>query len=278
MLGPRPAVWRVCAAATAAACCAALAAEAARAASEPQITAGPAIAGTPQVGATLTASATVTGDPVPVQTWAWLRCPQPTGACKEIAGATAPTYTVVTADAGGVLRVRLRVVNSEGADQERSGPTAVVAPEPAPTPTPTPTPAPTPVATPVPTPAPPVVSAAPKPPLLAPFPVVRIKGVFTAAGARITLFTVSAPRTARVTVACHGRDCPRHRYRPAPGSARLRPFERPLRAGTQLTVSVTEPGFVGKVTALVIRHRAAPRRTDRCLVPGATHPVPCGAL
>ncbi len=132
--------------------------------------------------------------------------------------------------------------------------------------------------TPTPTPTPTVVAAQPKPPLLDPFPVVRIKGVLTLVGARITLFTVSAPRAAQVTVACRGRDCPRRRYRPARGAARLRPFERPLRAGTQLTVSVAEPGFVGKVTAIVIRRRAAPRRTDRCLVPGALHPVPCGAL
>jgi hypothetical protein len=289
---------RVCAATAAAACFAAVAAEVALAAAAPQITSGPAITGPPQVGASLKATAGVTGDPAPQATWAWLRCPQATGACKEIDGATASTYKVVAADAKNVLRVRLHVVNTAGSAEARSDPTAVIAPAPTPaptpTPTPTPTPAPTPTPTPTPTPAstpapapvatatpapvPPVVAAQVKPRLLDPFPVVRIKGVFTAVGARITLFTVSAPRAAQVTVACRGRDCPRRRYRPARGPARLRPFERPFRAGTQLTVAVAEPGFVGKVTRIVIRRQAAPRRTDRCLVPGAPHPVPCGAL
>src|SRR5436190_2111676 len=112
MVGPRPPMRRVCAATAAAACFAAVAADVARAATAPQITSGPTIAGTPQVGASLTAKATVTGDPAPKATWAWLRCARATGACKEIDDATAPAYKVVAADAGGVLRVQLRVVNS----------------------------------------------------------------------------------------------------------------------------------------------------------------------
>src|SRR3954463_15571616 len=111
MLGPRPAVWRVCTAVAAAAIVAALAPAPARADSSPRIVAGPVIVGNPHVGAQLVASATVTGDPPPTATWAWLRCAHSSGPCSVIAGATTRTYEVVAADQGSVLRVRLRVTN-----------------------------------------------------------------------------------------------------------------------------------------------------------------------
>ena len=44
--------------------------------------------------------------------------------------------------------------------------------------------------------------AAPPPSMLRPFPVVRIKGVLTAQGARVTLLSVRAPRRSSVTVTC----------------------------------------------------------------------------
>jgi hypothetical protein len=199
---------------------------------------------------------------------------------------------VVAADAGATLRVRLRVTNTAGTADARSAPTAVVGPAPTPTPTPSATPIPTrtPAPTPTPMPSPTVVPppappAAPAPPavsalspqLMNPFPVVRIKGLLSPVGARVTLFTVRAPRAAQATVVCRGHGCPRRRWRPAPGSARLRPFERLLRAGIKLTVTVTEPGFVGKLTVITIRRAASPRRSDRCLVPGAAHPVRCSS-
>jgi hypothetical protein len=289
MLGPRPAVRRARAAVAAAACVLALAPAGARADSAPQIAFGPIVAGRPQVGARLVASAIVSGDPAPTVAWTWLRCARTTGRCAPISGATTRTYAVVADDAGSVLRVRLQASNGGGSADARSAATAVIAPAPqpaaAPTPTPSPTPAPTPAAAappaPAPVPSPPPV-AAPQPPgappLLDPFPVVRIKGLFTATGSRITLFTVKAPRRARVTVSCRGRGCPRHRYRPAAGSARLRPFERSLRAGTRLVVVVAEPGFVGKYTVIVIRRHVAPWRSDRCLVPGTSRPVRCTGL
>jgi hypothetical protein len=124
----------------------------------------------------------------------------------------------------------------------------------------------------------PAVSKPAAPRLLTPFPVVRIKGVLTPQGARVTLFTVRAPRGARVTVVCRGGGCPVRRWGPARGSARLRPFERPLRSGTTLTVTVTRASFVGKLTVIVIRRGAPPRRVDRCLVPGASRPLRCSAL
>jgi hypothetical protein len=196
---------------------------------------------------------------------------------------------VVPADLDAVLRVRLRVASTAGSDEARSAATAAVAPAPAlvatPTPTATPSPMPTPapvfdVPSAAPPPPPPVVVAAPspsRPPLLKPFPVIRIKGVLTAYGARVTLFSVRAPRSARISVLCRGRDCPRRRFRPPPGPRRLRPFERDLRAGTRLEVAVTRRGYVGKFTVIVIRRQAPPSRSDRCLMPGAKRPVRCPA-
>ena len=116
-----------------------------------------------------------------------------------------------------------------------------------------------------------------RPPLLDPFPLVRIKGRLTLTGARVTLLAVRAPRGGRIAVACRGRDCPLRRFSEASGVRRLRRFERSLRAGTRLQITVTKPGYVGKVTVIVIRRHAAPWRSDRCLEPGATRTVRCAA-
>ena len=260
-------------------------------ATTPEITGGPTIDGTPQVGSILTARAQWEGDPVPVATWRWLRCPRPNGACAAIDGATALTYAVTAADVGSVLRVRLTVTSPEGADEKRSAPTAPVAaaPEPTPVPTATATPTATPVpavqpqdtfdvgAAPAATPpvAPRPIAAVPR--MLSPFPVVRVRGVLVAQGARLTLFTVKAPRGVRITVTCRGRGCPVRRFVAPAGVSRLRRFERVLAAGTRLHVIVSKPGFIGKSTLLVIRRSLAPRRVDRCLPPGATRPVRCPA-
>ena len=114
-------------------------------------------------------------------------------------------------------------------------------------------------------------------PFLRPFPVVRIKGVLTARGARVTLLSVRAPRGSSVTVTCRGSDCPSRRYTSPAATGRLRPFERELGAGTRLEVRVTKAGFIGKSTVFVIRRQAAPKRTDRCLPPGAKRAVRCPA-
>jgi hypothetical protein len=261
---------------------------AALAGTAPVITKGPAISGTPQEGLELVAEAEFTGDPVPTAAYAWLRCTKATGTCSAIAGAAKQRYVVSPADLGAFLRVRMKVTNAAGSATAQSKPTTVVlgAPEPTPTPTPSSTPTPTPMPEPTVAPAP---TAAPQPapapvvtapaPLVAlafdPFPVVRIKGVFTARGARVTLLNVAAPGDVRIDVDCMGRDCPARHYRSPRGKHRLRKFERDLRAGTRLEVRVTKPGYVGKFTSFVIRRRAEPKRADRCLAPGTTRPVTC---
>jgi hypothetical protein len=262
----------------------------ARADAVPVITQAPVILGSPQVGAELTASAEWTGDPEPVATWAWQRCVKENGSCSAIAGSTKSRYVVSAADLGTYLRVRLKVTNAAGSVTAQSKPTTRVLGAPAPTPTPTPTPTatpnPTPQATPVASPVPTAVPVAAPPPVVAPpaplvplafdpFPVVRIKGLLTPTGARVTLLSVRAPRDARIDVSCTGKDCPVRHYRSAGGKRRLRKFERSLRAGTRLQVRVTKPGYVGKFTEFVIRRQAEPKRSDRCLAPGATRPVAC---
>ena len=108
---------------------------------------------------------------------------------------------------------------------------------------------------------------------LRPFPVVRVAGFSISRGASITLFRVTAPHTASVTVDCRGRGCPLRRLTRAPG--RIRTFERFLPVGVAITIRVTRTGYVGKYVRLVIRARAAPERRDACLLPGHSRPAAC---
>jgi len=45
-------------------------------------------------------------------------------------------------------------------------------------------------------------------------------------------------------------------------------FERELRAGVKLTVTISKPGYITKVTSLTIRKGKAPLRSDLCPTPG----------
>ena len=263
---------------------------------KPTFTDGPAVAGIPRESEMLTATAAWTGAPAPTVSWRWLRCERSnSGKCTPIAGAASPTYRVVAADVGSRLRVRIRLENSAGATAARSDPTSPVEPAPGPEPEPEPTPEPQPEPVPEPEPenappsAPPPVAFEPpenpiigppvageaQPPLLRPFPIVRIRGWLTRTGARVTLLTVRAPRGARIATRCRGRSCRvRHVARTA-SSTRLRAFQRRLRAGTRLDITVTKAGHIGKWTTIVIRKGRPPRRADRCVYPGARRPAPC---
>ena len=127
-----------------------------------------------------------------------------------------------------------------------------------------------------PLPVPPVTTT--PPPLMKPFPTVRLVGIVLPRGARITLLEVrGAPRGARVTVRCSGRGCPfRTRRRVAEtGRVRLSRFPRVLVAGARLEVFVRAPGVIGRYVAFRIRAGKRPIRTDRCLLPGASEPTRC---
>jgi hypothetical protein len=253
----------------------------------PKITVGPLIVGLAQDGETLAAQASWSGSPEPVPAWQWMRCDRAKGSCSAIKGATSDTYRAARADVGDFLRVKLKVTNATGSDEQRSEPTAAVSPVPAPTGPPAPAPAPAPAPSPEPAPAPPPpafelppAAAAPAegtPELLSPFPVVRIKGWLTARGARITLLTVRAPRGSRIDVACRGAGCPVPKLARTAAVQRLRRFERELRAGTRLELTVTKPGAIGKWTVIVIRRGSPPRRKDGCLDSDTKRHIRCPA-
>jgi hypothetical protein len=256
----------------------------AQAGGAPSVTTDPVITGTPQEGQTLTVTAAWTGNPVPTASWQWLRCsPTDDAQCSEIPGATSATYVAAAADVGWKLCVELTVTNTRGTDVHHAGEhTAVVqAAPPAPPPS---TPTQNPKATPSDTATPPAATpaaglkAALPPTLLEPFPIVRIRGVLTSAGARITLFTIRVPSSVSVAVRCRGASCRQQGFtgRTSDQSLiRLRRFERPLRAGTRLAIKVTQAGRIGKWTTMVIRRGAAPKRSDQCAYPNARVPAPC---
>jgi hypothetical protein len=174
------------------------------------------------------------------------------------------------------------------APQPPRPPAPTPAPAPAPAPAATPTPQP-PVATPAPTPDPGFETTTPVPapaggvrgararraPMLRPFPMVRLQGVLTASGARITQLVVTAPRRARIRVTCAGRGCPRSPWSGRGRRVEVKPLQRALPGGTRVVVSVTRRGYVGKRTEFVIRRGRAPLRRDRCVSANGRRVVAC---
>jgi hypothetical protein len=94
----------------------------------PVNTTAPTISGTAQVGQTLTANnGTWTNSPTSFA-YQWLRCNAGGNACAPVANGTLKTYTLVGADAGRTLRVRVTATNADGSSSAQSDQTAVVAP------------------------------------------------------------------------------------------------------------------------------------------------------
>ncbi|HVF77187.1 MAG TPA: hypothetical protein VNA28_02725 [Solirubrobacteraceae bacterium] len=121
-------------------------------------------------------------------------------------------------------------------------------------------------------------------PLLAPFPIVRVRGRTEGSAVRITLITVRAATGTYLVTSCTGRSrgCPyRERITQilgAPGRVRtehVRPFERVFRSGVVLRVYVVQEGRIGKFTSFKIKRRQAPIRTDRCVRGISLAPAPC---
>jgi hypothetical protein len=171
----------------------------------------------------------------------WLRCSADGSGCAPIPGAIDATYRLRAPDAQARLRVRVTAIWDAGSSSADSAPSAIV-----------------------------------RPALMRPFPVVHIRGAFTATGATLDLVAVTAPSGARITVACEGDDCPVGRLvRRARGTVRFRELERTFRAGTRFTLRVAKTGLVGKYTSIVIRADQSPARRDRCLRPDRLRPVRC---
>ena len=141
-------------------------------------------------------------------------------------------------------------------------------------------PAPAPQVPPPASPSAPVTAAAAPPALLAPFPVVRLRGQTFRGAVRITLLKVQAPPGAAIRVRCRGGSCGAKRadvrVTAARAATRVRSLEgRMLRANTVVEVFVTAPGRIGKYTRFRVRRDAAPVRTDLCLSPGHAKPTAC---
>jgi large repetitive protein len=152
----------------------------------------------------------------------------------------------------GAHTVRLRVTDSKGASSTAaSGVTVRAVPPPPP----------------------------PPPPELLQGVVIRIKGSVLGGFTKVKRLLVRAPQGANVLVRCRGKSCPNKTSQASELSKgrqlRFKQLERRMRPGTRINVQVTKPGFVGRVTRFTMRKRAAPKRADLCLPPGAKRPASC---
>jgi hypothetical protein len=94
----------------------------------PVNTSPPTITGTSQVGQSLTASDGTWSNNPTAFAYQWLRCNRGGNACASVANGTQKTYTLVDADAGQTIRVRVTATNADGSNSAQSDQTAVVAP------------------------------------------------------------------------------------------------------------------------------------------------------
>src|SRR5438874_1715966 len=119
--------WKKCVAAAALIAVAAGLFAATAAAAPPANTAPPSITGTPTVGQTLTASdGTWSNNPTSFA-YQWLRCNGGGNNCADVANGTQKTYTLVGADAGRTMRVRVTATNADGSSSAQSNQTTPVA-------------------------------------------------------------------------------------------------------------------------------------------------------
>jgi hypothetical protein len=93
----------------------------------PVNTAPPAISGTAKVDHTLTASNGTWSNAPTSFTYQWLRCNGSGNSCVNVANGTQKTYTLVAADAGHTMRVRVTATNVDGSSSSESAQTAAVA-------------------------------------------------------------------------------------------------------------------------------------------------------
>jgi Glycosyl hydrolases family 16/Ig domain of plant-specific actin-binding protein len=94
---------------------------------KPVNTSSPTISGVAREGQILTASAGTWSGSTPITyRYQWQRCSSVGASCKDVSGATATTYKLVTADVGRTMRVRITASNAAGATTATSAATAVV--------------------------------------------------------------------------------------------------------------------------------------------------------
>jgi hypothetical protein len=93
----------------------------------PAVVRWPHVSGLAQVGQTLSSTnGTWNGTPPFSFRYQWRRCDAALAACVDIAGATDQSYTLVPADVGSRLRLRVFATNAAGTSYQSSSPTAVV--------------------------------------------------------------------------------------------------------------------------------------------------------
>lgn len=93
----------------------------------PVNTAPPTISGTPTVGQTLTASNGTWSNSPTSFAYQWLRCNGGGNSCVSVANGAQQTYTLVGADAGHTLRIKVTATNADGSASAQSAQTAQVA-------------------------------------------------------------------------------------------------------------------------------------------------------
>jgi PKD repeat protein len=110
---------------------------------------------------------------------------------------------------------------------------------------------------------------------LSPSPVVTISGSILSTGMRVKHLTIRAPRGALVTVVCRGKGCgaQRRRKHVKRTTVSFKTYQRFLRAGTKLEISVRKPKTIGDFTRYTIRAGKFPVRTDRCIPAGKQKPA-----
>jgi hypothetical protein len=96
-------------------------------AAAPVNTSPPTISGTPQVGQSLTAGDGTWSNSPTSFAYQWLRCNPGGNACASVPNGTQKTYTLVGADDGRTIRVRVTATNADGSSSVESNQTAVVA-------------------------------------------------------------------------------------------------------------------------------------------------------
>jgi hypothetical protein len=245
----------------------------------PVVTRAPDVEGTLVVGQTLRAvHGAWTGSADAATGFTWLRCPdEDFEDCVTIPRATGDTYQLVDADAGNQMRVTLWATQGDDTSYKASDLTAVVKTTSGATPDPgggggTPSFDIT---------APPTKPTGTFPAgtkRIKPKPAVRITGRYTTTGARITRFTVKAPKGATTTIACSKGTCPVKKQTIKGGhTSHVAKFERTLKAGTRIQVTIARKGYVSEITIVTIRAKRAPSRSDSCLLPGKTKPQKCAA-
>ncbi len=93
----------------------------------PVNTAPPTITGTTTVGQTLTASDGTWSNTPTTFAYQWLRCNGGGNSCASVANGTQKMYTLVGADAGHTMRVRVTATNADGSDSAQSAQSETVA-------------------------------------------------------------------------------------------------------------------------------------------------------